>query len=501
MFKKLLIANRGEIAVRIIRACRDLGISPVAVYSDADRDALHVKLADEAVPIGGQTALESYLRSDKLIEAAITTRAEALHPGYGFLAESEQLVQACEEHQIVFVGPAREAMKAMGTKVSSRAIAEKAGIPVVPGTRSPVRSPQEAVAAAEQLGFPVILKADSGGGGKGMRVASTPEELTSVFAAATQEAASAFGDPAVYLEKQLKRARHIEVQILGDQHGNLIHLGERECSVQRRFQKIVEESPSPLANQKMRQMLGEAALAIAREVEYYSAGTIEFLVDAENPVSFYFLEMNTRLQVEHPVTEMVTNTDIVCEQIMIAAGQPLLQRQEEVRLEGAAIECRIYAEDPARDFLPSPGIVTELAEPAGPGIRNDSALYPGYKIPVYYDPLVSKTIAYGSDREQALRRMLRALTEYRVGGVPTTVSFLRRLIAHPQFIAGSLHNRFLEEYPILDEDREKAKHVPLLGAAIEHLLEKPASAPARPAGKPGNQWKQAGRPDFYSRRW
>lgn len=500
MFRKLLIANRGEIAVRIIRACRDLGISPVAIYSDADRDGLHVKLADEAVEIGGRSSAESYLRIDKLIDAALATHAEALHPGYGFLAESEQLAQACEDSGICFVGPSPEAMAAMGKKVSSRAAAERAGVPVVPGTLAPVRSAQEAFEAAKALGFPLFVKADAGGGGKGMRIARTVDELTASLSAAAQEAEAAFGDPAVYLERQLQRPRHVEVQILGDRQGDLVHLGERECSVQRRHQKIVEECPSPLQNESLRERLGQAALAIGRAVGYYNAGTVEFLVESDNPDSFYFLEMNTRLQVEHPVTELVTNTDIVCEQIRIAAGQRLSWRQEDVQLRGAAIECRIYAEDPGNNFLPAPGIVTELAEPAGPGIRNDSALYCGYEIPVHYDPLVSKLIAHGNDREEAIRRMLRALSEYRVGGIPTSVSFLRRLISHPDFRRGNLHTGFLQEHRLFDEEEEETAFVPLVGAAVEHLLtgKKPPEVQAQ---KSDNRWKLASRPSFYWRKW
>jgi len=500
MFKKLLIANRGEIAVRIIRACRDLGISPVAIYSDADQDALHVKLADEAVPIGGVSSAESYLRIDKLMDAASQTHAEALHPGYGFLAESEQLAQACADSGICFVGPSPQAMAAMGKKVSSRAAAQEAGVPVVPGTPSPVRNVEEALEAARNLGFPLFVKADAGGGGKGMRVARNAEELRASLASAAQEAEAAFGDPAVYLERQLERPRHIEVQILGDRHGNLLHLGERECSVQRRHQKIVEECPSALHNEALRERLGQAALAIARNAGYYNAGTVEFLVESKNPDSFYFLEVNTRLQVEHPVTELVTNIDIVCEQIRIAAGEKLSWRQEDVRLRGAAIECRIYAEDPANNFLPAPGTVTELAEPAGPGIRNDSALYRGYEIPVHYDPLVSKLIAYGNDRDEAIRRMLRALGEYRVGGIPTSVSFLRRLISHPEFRSGNLHTGFLVDHHLFEEEGEEHAYIPLAGAAVEHLLtgKKP---PKLRTQRNDNRWKQTARPDFYWRKW
>ncbi|RPJ86599.1 MAG: acetyl-CoA carboxylase biotin carboxylase subunit, partial [Acidobacteria bacterium] len=351
-----------------------------------------------------------------------------------------------------------------------------------------------------KLGFPLFVKADAGGGGKGMRIARSPEELLASMESAAQEAQAAFGDPAVYLERQLQRPRHIEIQLLGDHHGNLVHLGERECSVQRRHQKIVEECPSPVNDEDLRERLGQAALAIARNVGYYSAGTVEFLVESNDLKSFYFLEMNTRLQVEHPVTEMVTNVDIVCEQIRIAAGQKLSGRQEDVRLRGAAIECRIYAEDPANNFLPSPGTVTELAEPAGPGIRNDSALYCGYQIPVHYDPLVSKLIAYGNSRDEAIQRMLRALGEYRVGGIPTTVSFLRRLISHPDFRNGRLHTGFLEEHRLFDEEITENAFIPLAGAALEHLLngKKPREIRSQ---RNDNRWKLTSRPNFYWRKW
>jgi acetyl-CoA carboxylase biotin carboxylase subunit len=500
MFKKLLIANRGEIAVRVIRACRDLGVSPVAVYSEADRDGLHVKLADQAVEIGPASAAESYLNIVRILQAARDAGAEAIHPGYGFLSESDQFAQACRDAGIVFVGPSVDAIRIMGTKVTSRAAAQAAGIPIIPGT-TVIGSLDEAVAASERLGFPVLLKADSGGGGKGMRIVATPDQMAEALESARIEAASAFGDPAIYLERYLLRPRHIEIQVLGDTQGNLVHLGERECSIQRRYQKILEESPSPFADERLRARLGVAAVRLARSVGYYGAGTVEFLVDSNDPEEFYFLEMNTRLQVEHAVTEMVTGVDLVCEQIRIAAGEPLGRRQEEIQIRGAALECRIYAEDPANDFLPAPGIVTELSEPAGPGIRSDSALYPGYEIPIDYDPLISKLVAFGADRDQAIRRMLRALGEYRVGGVPTGVSFLRRLVSHPEFRAGRLHNRFLEDHDLLIAAPDTSVEIPLIGAALQGLDDSPSAAQGEPRSWGASRWKQAARPGRYSRKW
>jgi acetyl-CoA carboxylase, biotin carboxylase subunit len=503
MFRKVLIANRGEIAVRLIRACRDLGISPVAVYSEPDRDALHVKLSDEAYLIGPASSAESYLRVDRILDACRKASAEALHPGYGFLAESEQLVRACEETGIAFIGPSHDSTRMMATKLGSRRAAQAAGIPVVPGSPASLASPEAALEAAEALGFPILLKADSGGGGKGMRVVGSAPEMAAALEGASNEAKAAFGDPSVYLERYLDRPRHIEIQILGDQQGNVIYLGERECSVQRRHQKIIEESPSPLADENLREALGAAALRLAHRVGYYSAGTIEFLVDSADPRNYYFLEMNTRLQVEHPVTEIVTGIDIVCEQIRVAAGERLGYRQEDVALRGAAIECRVYAEDPANNFFPAPGKITELSEPAGPGIRNDSALYPGYEIPIHYDPLISKLISFGQDRDQALRRMLRALGEYRVGGVPTSVSFLKRLISHPEFVAGRLHNRFLEDHGLLEpEGGSDGLEVPLLAAAVCASVEnEQARGPAQSSVRGSTSWwKQSARPGTYGPR-
>ncbi len=476
MFRRILIANRGEIAVRLIRACRDLGIGAVAVYSTADREALHVRMADQACDIGEAPATESYLRIDGLIEAARRTKCDAVHPGYGFLAENAGFARACSEAGLVFIGPDPQAMDLMGNKVAARHAVSRVGVPTVPGSDEPAESPAQAFEIARRIGFPVLVKASAGGGGKGMRVVRDEGELTEALEIAAAEAAAAFADPSVYLEKYLDRPRHIEVQILGDQHGNLLHLGERECSIQRRHQKLVEECPSPLVDDRLRSALGEAAVAVARAADYRNAGTVEFLVDSPADAGddaadrrFYFLEMNTRLQVEHPVTELVTGLDLVCEQIRIAAGEELGYGQREVEWRGSAIECRVYAEDPDRDFLPSPGRIQGLVEPSGPGIRNDSGVYEGFVIPVDYDPLISKTIAYGRDRTTAIRRLHRAFDEYRILGVKTTIPLFRRLLEHPEFLAGHLHTGFLTEHALagIVEEDQRSEVVAVAMAALE----------------------------------
>ena len=505
MFKKILIANRGEIAVRIVRACRDLGVSPVAVYSDVDRDSLHVKLVDQAVGLAGTAASESYLDVEKIIAAARKTGAEAVHPGYGFLSESEQLAEACRSSGIVFIGPGLAPLKIMGSKIESRRAAQEAGVRPVPGDDLALTDLDEACRRAAELGYPVMLKANAGGGGKGLRQIQNEEELRAAFEMAKGEAASSFGDATVYLEKQITRARHLEVQVLGDQYGNLVHLAERECSIQRRHQKILEEAPSPIATPELRRALGEAALQIAGSVGYQNAGTVEFLVDADDPRRFYFLEMNTRLQVEHAVTEMVTGIDLVCEQIRIAAGEELSFRQDQVELRGAAIEVRINAEDPSRHFLPSPGTITELFEPGGPGIRNESSLYKGYTVPVHYDPLISKLIAHGRNRQESISRLRRALGEFRIGGVPTNIPFLQALLAQPDFVAGRLTTQFLEEHPPAEEEDEDALVLPLLAVALNSVANQTVPEPRNPTltptpGQPQNLlWKQLGRPGLRRR--
>lgn len=485
-----MIANRGEIAVRIVRACRDLDISPVAVYSEADRDALHVKLADEAYPIGPAPAAESYLVADKILDAARKSGAEALHPGYGFLAENEGFARACRASDVTFIGPSPEAIRLMGSKVASRTAMVEAGVPVIPGSSS-LEDPEEALSFCREIGYPVMIKASAGGGGIGMRAVHDEADLIPAFEQARSQARDFFNDGTVFVEKCLQRPRHIEIQILGDRHGHRIHLGERECSIQRRHQKVVEECPSPLVDEDFRRRLGETALKAARAVDYFSAGTVEMLVDArEDGREFYFLEMNTRLQVEHPVTEIVTGVDLVQEQIRIANGEPLSMRQEDVAMTGWAIECRVYAEDPDNSFLPSPGQILELFEPSGPGIRNDSGVYSGFRVPVHYDPLISKLIAFGRDRSQAVRRMRRALSEYRIAGVRTNMPFLETLLAHPAFQSGELSTDFIDRHGLLQAESSNSDSVPALAAAIERSSRH--QAPPRHEAKESG-WKLSGR--------
>jgi len=441
-FSKVLIANRGEIAVRVIRACRELGIQTVAVYSEADRESLHVLAADEAVFLGPPAPAESYLDMGKIVKAAQDTGADAVHPGYGFLAENARFAEACLAAGLVFIGPPPAAIRAMGDKVAARRTAIRLGVPVVPGTEAPVADDAEAARVAAEVGFPVMVKAAMGGGGKGMRVVRAAGELAGALRAARSEAGSAFGDASVYLERYVEAPRHIEVQVLADAHGNVVHLGERECSIQRRHQKLVEESPSPVVTPEMRRRMGEAACRLAAAVGYVNAGTVEFLVDRAG--AFYFLEMNTRLQVEHPVTELVTGRDLVKEQLRLAAGEKLGFGQDDVVWHGWAMEARINAEDPFAGFVPSPGRITELRAPGGPWVRNDSGVYAGATIPRYYDTLMAKLIVWGPDREAAIARMSRALAEYRVAGVRTTIPVLARIMRHPDFVAGKLDTGFME---------------------------------------------------------
>jgi len=441
VFSKVLIANRGEIAVRIIRACRELGIRTVAVFSQADADAMHVQLADESVCIGPPPPAQSYLQVPRIISAAEITGAEAIHPGYGFLAENPQFAEVCENCGIHFIGPPASSIQMMGDKAAARRLAARSGVPVLPGTEHPVRELEEARRAAREIGYPVIIKASAGGGGKGMRVVINPEGLESALATAAAEAAAAFGDAGVYLERFLSDPRHVEFQILIDAHGQGIHLGERDCSIQRRHQKLVEEAPSPALTDSLRRAMGEAALSVARAAGYRNAGTVEFLLDERG--DFFFMEMNTRIQVEHPVTEMVTGLDLVKAQFRIAAGEPLPVTQEEVRLTGHSLECRINAEDPDR-FLPSPGKVTNFRSPGGPGIRVDSHAYVGYIVPPYYDSLLAKLIVHGRDRDEAIARMQRALDEMVIQGVQTTIPFHQKVLRHPDFLAGKTSTRFLD---------------------------------------------------------
>ena len=440
MFSKVLIANRGEIAVRIIRACRELGVRTVAVYSQADADALHVELADEAICIGPPPAAQSYLKLDRIISAAEITDAEAIHPGYGFLAENPHFAEVCEQCGIAFIGPPAASIRLMGDKAAARRTAEAEGVPVLPGSSHPVLGLDEAQRVAREIGFPLIIKASAGGGGKGMRVVRAPDELESSLATAAAEAAAAFGDASVYLERLLPDPRHVEIQVLMDGEGNGVHLGERDCSIQRRHQKLLEEAPSPALTEAKRRAMGQAALRIAKAAGYRNAGTVEFLLDPRG--DFYFLEMNTRIQVEHPVTEMVTGLDLVKAQLRIAAGEPLGLTQADVRISGHSVECRINAEDPER-FLPAPGLVASLRLPGGPGVRVDTHAYAGYRVPPYYDSLLAKVVVHGRTRDEAVACMRRALGEMRVDGVKTTIPVHQRILQHPDFFAGRTSTQFL----------------------------------------------------------
>jgi acetyl-CoA carboxylase biotin carboxylase subunit len=450
MFKKLLIANRGEIAVRVIRACHELGIQTVAVYSTADKDALHVRLADEAYCIGPTASKDSYLNMTNLMSIATKTGVDAIHPGYGFLAENADFAEICSACNITFVGPDPQAIVKMGDKNVARETMKNAGVPIVPGTDGLIEDIDEAVRIAEEAGYPVIIKATAGGGGKGMRVARSKEELISSVRQAQQEAKNAFGNPGVYLEKYLEDTRHIEIQIIADKHGNVCHLGERDCSIQRRHQKLVEEAPSPALDEETRHQMGSAAVAAAKAVNYHGAGTVEFLLDKDG--RFYFMEMNTRIQVEHPVTELITGIDLVKEQIMVAAGYPLSFTQEEVTIDGWAIECRINAENPAKKFMPSPGTIQFYLPPGGFGVRVDSAVYQGYQITPFYDSMVAKIIVWGKDRGEAIQRMKRALSEMVIEGVHTTIPFHLKLLEHEMFVEGNFNTKFLETYDLKIED-------------------------------------------------
>ncbi|MBN2328090.1 MAG: acetyl-CoA carboxylase biotin carboxylase subunit [Candidatus Omnitrophica bacterium] len=442
MFKKILIANRGEIALRVIRACKELGISTVAVYSEADRDALHVRFADEAVCIGSSAPADSYLNVARIISAAEVTDSEAIHPGYGFLAENPGFAEICQSCKIVFIGPDPKAINMMGDKSRARATMAAEGVPTIPGSKGIVETPDDAVSLARGIGYPVMIKAASGGGGRGMRVAHTDVSLVQAFITAQSEAEKAFGDRRLYLEKMIVEPRHVEIQILADQQGNVVHLGERDCSLQRRHQKVLEESPSPAVTEEIRSLMGEAAIRCAKAVGYHSAGTVEFLLDKDK--HYYFMEMNTRVQVEHPVTEMVTGVDVIKEQIRISAGIPLSYRQEDIQVKGHAIECRINAEDPAHQFLPCPGKITGFHVPGGPGIRVDSHAYSEYVVPPFYDSLLAKLIAYGADRCEAIAKMRRALDEFVVEGIPTTIPLLQLIMDDSDFLSGRVHTALLD---------------------------------------------------------
>lgn len=445
MFRKILIANRGEIAVRVIRACKELGIKTAAVYSEADREALHVTLADEAYCIGPGPSNQSYLNMTNLMSTATLIEADAIHPGYGFLSENADFAELCGACGIQFIGPSPEAITKMGDKTTARQTMKDAGVPIVPGTENVVEDLEEAAQTAEDIGYPVIIKASAGGGGKGMRVVYTEEELRKAIRLAQKEAEANFGNAGVFIEKYLVEPRHIEIQILADQLGNVIHLGERDCSIQRRYQKLIEEAPSPAVTHEIRERMGQAAVAAAESVQFTGAGTVEFLLDKDH--NFYFMEMNTRIQVEHPVTESITNIDLVKEQIRVAAGQKLPLTQEEVCFKGWSIECRINAEDPEKNFMPSPGTIELYLPPGGLGVRVDSACYSGYRIPPFYDSMIAKLIVWGQDRDEALARMERALSEFVIQGVATTIPFHLKLLNHPKFKSGDFHIQFLETLP------------------------------------------------------
>ena len=496
MFKKVLIANRGEIAVRIIRACREEGISPVAIYSDVDAESLHVRMADEAVCVGPAPSNQSYLNIQAILSAARKTNANAIHPGYGFLAENAAFARAVSEARLTFIGPTAEAMDVMGSKITARRAATEAGVPIVPGTVDPLSSSQEAKALADQFGFPVMLKAAAGGGGKGMRLVTRTADLATAFETAQAEAASAFGDSSLYLEKAVESPRHIEIQVFADTHGNIVHLGERECSIQRRHQKVIEECPSPINDASLRERMGDAAVRLARAVNYTGAGTVEFLV-ADATHDFYFLEMNTRLQVEHPVTELVTGFDLVREQLRVADGQPLSFNQSDVSWRGHAIECRVYAEDPANNFFPSPGTVTYLQEPSGPGIRLDGGVKLYSEVSIYYDPMVAKLAVWGSSREEAIDRLTRALDEYAIAGITTTLPFFREVVRDEEFIAGKLDTGFIERFNERRSGADKANaeveaDLAVIAAAVHYATLQRRIA-LRSSPRAMSRWKVAGR--------
>jgi len=499
-FRKVLVANRGEIALRVMRGCRELGIATVAVFSEADAEALHVRAADEAFCIGPAPSAESYLRQDKLLEVARATGADAIHPGYGFLSENATFARACAAAGVVFVGPSPESMEVMGDKVSARKAMIAAGVPVVPGTTEPLASPEEAVRVAAEIGYPVMLKASAGGGGKGMRAVMTPDQLLPALRAAQSEARNSFGDDRVYVEKLVAAPRHVEVQVLSDTHGNHLHLFERDCSIQRRHQKLVEESPCPVLRDEVRQAMTKVATQAAAAIDYVGAGTVEFLYDNATE-DFYFLEMNTRLQVEHPVTEMITGIDLVHAQLVVAAGHPAPFTQDQLTQTGHAIEVRICAEDPAENFRPAPGRIAALREPTGPWVRVDAAWYPGYEVPIFYDPMLAKLIVWGADRDAAIRRMRRALAEFALTGIRHNLAFHRAVMSHAPFIEGTtvdtgyIARHFGEDLTLAEGTEDDARVAMIAAAIAAHEDRKRAlgAAGSGAATEPGNAWAMAGR--------
>lgn len=496
MIQKILIANRGEIAVRIMRSCREMGIRTVAVYSEADRASMHVRYADEAYFIGPSPSAESYLRMDKIIDVAKQSRADAIHPGYGFLSENAEFAKLCGKKGIIFIGPSPHAMATMGDKITARQTMINAGVPVVPGTRQKINKAEDTKKIVEEIGLPVIIKASAGGGGKGMRLVENETQLFDAIKSAKSEALSAFGDDSVYIEKYISSPHHIEFQVLGDKYGNVIHLCERECSVQRRHQKVIEETPSPIMTPELREEMGKAACAAAKSVNYEGVGTIEFLVD--DKLNYYFLEMNTRLQVEHPITERVVGIDLVKEQIRVANGEPLHYQQCEIRQMGHAIECRIYAEDPDKNFMPSPGLVRHISEPRGLGVRTDGYVYAGYEIPIYYDPMISKLIVWARTREGAIDRMKRALYEYKISGVKTSIKFLESIMKHPNFEAGNYNTHFIDDhFASLFKDTQPCdldcEDLAIITAFIDYVDKLKKLTEVAPPTQNGSHWKKYGR--------
>jgi acetyl-CoA carboxylase biotin carboxylase subunit len=497
MIKKVLVANRGEIAIRVMRSCRELGIRSVAVYSDADRTSMHVRYADEAYHIGPSPSTESYLRIDKIIEVAKKSGADAIHPGYGFLSENATFSDRCKQEGIIFIGPDAFAITSMGDKITARKRMIAAGVPVVPGTTEPITDEKLAVEKAKEIGIPVMIKASAGGGGKGMRLVKNEKDVLAAIRSAKSEAKAAFGDDAVYIEKYIESPHHIEFQILADKFGNTIHLFERECSVQRRHQKVIEETPSPLMNDEIRKEMGEHAVAAAKAVNYHGAGTIEFIVD--DNLNYYFLEMNTRLQVEHPITERVVGVDLVKEQIKVAQGEKLTLKQDELEQLGHAIECRIYAEDPDQNFMPSPGVIKHITEPLGLGVRHDGYVYEGYEIPIHYDPMISKLIVWAKTRDEAISRMKRALYAYKITGVKTSIPFLARIMENKDFKSGNYNTHFIEKnMEFLMEKQpcgDKCQDIALIAAYIHYKnrIDKVSHTSSDDGISKGNVWKEFGR--------
>lgn len=495
MIKKILVANRGEIAVRVMRSCREMGIETVAVYSDADRTSMHVRYADEAYNIGPAPSRESYLNIENIIAAAKTAGADAIHPGYGFLSENAAFSLRCKDEGIKFIGPDAYAITTMGDKITARQTMIRSGVPVVPGTTEKLTDEAKAIEVVQEIGFPIMIKASAGGGGKGMRLVRGMADLLPMLRMARSEAMNAFGDDAVYIEKYIESPHHIEFQILADQHGNVVHLFERECSIQRRHQKVIEETPSPLMTPELRKEMGEKAVAAAKAVNYEGAGTIEFIVS--DNLDYYFLEMNTRLQVEHPVTERVVGVDLVKEQINIANGQPLSFRQEDLRQHGHAIQCRIYAEDPDNNFMPNPGVIKHITEPLGLGVRYDGYVYEGYEIPMYYDPMICKLITWGKSRTEAIARMRRALYEYKITGVTTSIKFLERIMDVPAFIEGKYNTHFIEEHAaVLTRKRKcgtECEDMAFIAAFVDYIDKLERIQPPHYTEQLGSNWKDFGR--------